>query len=160
MYKFLLVIALLTAAATSAFAQTAAKSAARNDSVEQAVLRATQEWLDADERHDRAALDKIIASDFFGTAPGGRTVYKRDVIPAEGSEGHGLAISTEDVKARVFGDTAVVTGRGISKTPPSAAPGDAAKPAVRPELRFTVVFVKRADHWQMVAAHLSPVARE
>jgi ketosteroid isomerase-like protein len=152
MSKFLLLIALLTAAATAAFAQTTAKSAAPDNSVEQAVLRATQDWLDADERHDRAALDKLIASDFLGTAPGGRTVYKRDIIPAEGTaEGHSLGITGQDLNVRVFGDTAIVTGRGIAKTPERAAQG---------ELRFTVVFVKRADRWQMVSAHLSPVPKE
>ncbi len=151
MNKFLLVTALLVTAATAAFAQTGAKSATADDS-EQAVLRVTQDWLDADERHDRAALDKIIASDFVGTAPRGRTVYKRDIIPeANSTEAHGLNITTQDVKARVFGETAIVTGRGIGKTPERAAQG---------ELRFTVVFVKRADQWQLVAAHLSPVPKE
>ena len=61
MHKFLLVIALLTTAATAAFAQTTAKSAEPDNSVEKAVLRVTQQWLDADEKHDRAALDQIIA---------------------------------------------------------------------------------------------------
>jgi ketosteroid isomerase-like protein len=150
MNKFLLVTALVITAATSAFAQTTAKSAAPDDS-EQAALRATQDWVDADDRHDRAALDKIIASDFLGTAPGGRTVYKRDIIPEGPSEQHGLGINAQDLKARVFGETAIVTGRGVAKTPERAAQG---------ELRFTVVFVKRADRWQMVAAHLSPVPKE
>jgi len=72
-------------------------------------------------------------------------VSKTDVIPAEGSAGHGLAISGQDIKVRVFGDTAIVTGRGVPK-----AQG-------QPELRITVVFVKRADRWQMVAGHLSAV---
>lgn len=151
MHKLLLVIALLTAAATAAFAQTAAKSAAQSDSVEQTVLRLTQEWLDADEKHDRAALDKIIASDFSGIAPRGRTVYKRDIIPEAGTtEGRGLDITTQDVKVRVFGDTAIVTGRGVSKNP---------RPE-RGELNFTVIFVKRADRWQLVGAHLSPIPAE
>jgi ketosteroid isomerase-like protein len=151
MYKFLLVAALLATAAASAFAQTAAKSAPADDG-EQAVLRVTQDWLDADERHDRAALDKIIASDFVGTAPRGRTVYKRDIIPEAGTtEGHALNITTQDVKVRVYGETAIVSGRGIGKTPERAAQG---------ELRFTVVFVKRDSQWQLVAAHLSPVPKE
>lgn len=152
MHKFLLVIALVTTAATAAFAQMTAGPVEQNDGVEQAVLRVTQEWLDADERQDRAALDKIIASDFLGTAPRGRTVYKRDIIPAEGTTGgHSLGISGQDIKVRVFGDTAIVTGRGVAKTKERAEQG---------ELRFTVVFVKRSDRWQMVAAHLSPVPKE
>ena len=144
---FLLVTSLLIAAAMPAFAQTTAKPETSN-SAEQTVLKLTQEWLDAEDRVDRAALNRIIADDFLGTGPVGTTVSKTDVIPGEGSEGHGLAISGQDIKVRVFGDTAIATGRGIPK-----AQG-------RPELRFTVVFVKRTDRWQMVAGHLSTVPQE
>jgi ketosteroid isomerase-like protein len=148
MHKTLLFIALLIGAATPALAQTAAKMTEQNNSAEQAVLKLTQEWLAAEDSVDRAALNRIIADDFLGTGPMGTTVSKTDVIPREGSEGHGLAISGQDIKVRVFGDTAIVTGRGVPKT------------QERPELRITVVFVKRADRWQMVAGHLSAVPRE
>ena len=152
MPKGLLFMALLIAAATPALAQTANKATEQNNSVEQAVLKVTQEWLDADERHDRAALNRIIADDFLGTAPGGNTVSKTDIIPREGTaaDAHGLNISAQDVKARVFGDTAIVTGRGVPKTPERSERG---------EIRFTVVFVKRAGAWQMVGAHLSSIPR-
>ena len=172
MSKTTLIIVLLIAATTSDLAQTAiarqavrsvilnhvpndswvqAASQTQSDSAEQAVLKATQDWLAADERQDRAALNKIIADDFVGIGPRGTTVSKRDVIPREGTaEGHGLLISGQDIKARVFGDTAIVTGRGVPKT----------QQEERPEMRFTVVFVKRADSWQMVGAHLSGIPRE
>ncbi len=152
MQKPLLVIALLIAAATPAFAQTTASVTEQNSSVEQAVLKVTQEWLAADERQDRAALNRIIADDFLGTGPRGTTVSKRDVIPREGaaSEGHGLSIDGQDIKVRVFGDAAIVTGRGVPKT----------QAGERPELRFTVVFLRRAGSWQMVAGHLSAMPRE
>jgi ketosteroid isomerase-like protein len=153
MHKTLLVVAVLIAAATPALAQTAAKIPEQNTSVEQAVLKVTQEWLAADERQDRAALNRIIADDFLGTGPMGTTVSKRDVIPREGTaaDAHGLSISGQDMKVRVFGDTAIVTGRGVPKTQDQEE---------RPELRFTIVFVRRADSWQMVAGHLSGVRRE
>ncbi len=142
MRKLLLVTSLFIAAAMPAFAQTTAK-AEQNNGAEQAVLKLTQEWLDAEDRVDRAALNRIIADDFLGTGPRGNTLTKTDVIPADGVT-HGLAISGQDIKVRVFGDTAIVTGRGLPKGAPE-----------RPELRITVVFVKRADRWQMVAGHLS-----
>lgn len=144
MRRFLLVISLFIAAAMPAFAQAAAKSE-QNSAAEQAVLKLTQEWLAAETSVDRAALKRIIADDFQGTGPMGTTVSKTDVIPKEGSS-HGLAISGQDLKVRVFGDSAIVTGRGIPTGPPD-----------RPELRMTVVFVKRADRWEMVAGHLSRV---
>ena len=145
MRKILLVTLLFIAAAIPAFAQTAAKPEQNNSAAEQAVLKLTQEWLDAETKADRAALNRIIADDFLGTGPRGTTVSKTDVIPREGSEAHGLAISGQDIKVRVFGDTAIVTGRGVPKVQD------------RPELRITVVFVKRADRWQIVAGHLSAV---
>lgn len=144
---FLLATSLLIAASMPALAQTTARPEP-NNVAEQTVLKLTQEWLAAEEHTDREVLNRIIADDFLGTGPMGTTVSKTDVIPAEGSGGHGLAISGLDIKVRVFGDTAIVTGRGVPKTKD------------RPELRFTVVFVKRADRWQMVAGHLSPVPQE
>ena len=151
MHRTLLIIALLTAAAGPAFTQTAAKTSEEKNSADQAVLKVTQEWLAADERQDRAALNSIIADDFLGTGPRG-TVSKSDILPREGSssESHGLSISSQDVKVRVFGETAIVTGRGVPKTQQEELP----------ELRFTVVFVHRGNSWQMVAAHLSAIPRE
>jgi len=144
MRKILLATAFFVAAAILALAQTTAKLE-QNNTAEQAVLKLTQEWLEAEDRVDRAAMKRIIADDFLGTGPMGTTVSKTDVIPREGPGGHGLAITGQDIKVRVFGDTAIVTGRGIPKV------------QNRPELRFTVVFLKRADLWQMVAGHLSGV---
>jgi ketosteroid isomerase-like protein len=144
MRKISLVTALFIATAMPAFAQTTAKPE-QDNSAEQAVLKLTQDWLAAEERIDRAVLNKIIADDFLGTGPMGTTVSKSDVIPAEGSGGHGLALSGQDLVVRVFGETAIVTGRGVPKVQD------------RPELRITVVFVKRANIWQMVAGHLSTV---
>jgi len=144
---FLLATSLLIAASMPALAQTTAKPEP-NNVAEQTVLKLTQEWLAAEETIDRAVLNRIIADDFLGTGPTGNTVSKTDVIPAEGSGGHGLSISGLDIKVRMFGDTGIVTGRGVPKAKD------------RPELRFTVVFVKRADQWQMVAGHLSPVPQE
>ncbi len=115
--------------------------------VEEAVLKVTREWLDAEERHDRATLQRIIADDFQGTAARGNTVFKEDVLPEEGTRSGGLALNTSDMKARVFGDTAVVTARGIQKS------------GEKRELRFTVVFTRRDNRWQMVAGHLSAIAK-
>ena len=152
MHKIVLLITLFIATAPAAYTQTPTNAATQTSNAEQAVLKLTQEWLDADEHQDRAALNRIIADDFLGTGPRGTTLSKTDVIPREGTgaEGHGLFISGQDMKARVFGDTAIVTGRGVPKGQQSE----------RPELRFTLVFVKRAERWQMVAGHLSGIPPE
>jgi hypothetical protein len=143
----LFLLGLLTVLASPAFAQTAPKTPDQTASPEQSVLQLTREWLAAEEANDRATLRRIIADDFQGTGPRGNTLVKEEVIPEEGSQS-GLAISASDMKARIFGDAAVVTARGVSKK------------GEKGELRFTVVYAKRDNRWQMVAGHLSRVPKE
>jgi ketosteroid isomerase-like protein len=142
MRRLCLIIGLLIAVVSPALAQTKAAS------TEETILQLTRDWLAAEERHDRAALQKIIADDFQATGPRGNTLFKDDVLPEEGAQSGGLSITTSEVKARVFGDTAVVTAHGVQKS------------GEKRELRFTVVFTKRDDRWQMVAGHLSGVPKE
>ena len=139
MQKLFLTLGLLIACALPLAAQTKAPA----QTAEAAVLQITREWLAAEERNDRPTLQRIIADDFEGTAMG-NTVSKDDVIPIEGSSG-GMAMTTSEMKARVFGDTAVVRVRATQKA------------GEKREVRFTVVFVKRGDEWKMVAGHLSAV---
>jgi ketosteroid isomerase-like protein len=142
MRRLCLICGLLIVVVSPALAQTKASS------TEEAILQLTRDWLAAEERHDRAALQKIIADDFQATGPRGNTLFKDDVVPEEGAQSGGLSITTSDVKARVFGDTAVVTANGVPKA------------GEKRELRFTVVFAKRDGRWQMVAGHLSAVPKE
>jgi hypothetical protein len=146
MQKLFLAMVLLSAAFTSAFAQTPTKPADQTANTEQALLKLTRDWLDAEERVDRATLQRIIADDFQGTGPMGNMVIKDEVIPEAGSRG-GLSVTASNLKARIFGDVGVVTGGGMSKS------------GEKGELRFTVIYAKRADTWQMVAGHLSAVPR-
>jgi hypothetical protein len=143
-----LIIVLLAGAVAPAITQTADKRTDKSANIEQTVLKLTRDWLDAEERHDRATLQRIIADDFQGTAPMGNTVFKEDVIPQEGTQARGLSVNAQELKARVFGDAAVVTGRGVQKS------------GEKRELRFTIIFAERKESWQMVAGHLSAVPRE
>jgi ketosteroid isomerase-like protein len=148
MRRLFLIIVLLAGAVAPAITQTADKRTDKSANIEQTVLKLTRDWLDAEERHDRATLQRIIADDFQGTAPMGNTVFKEDVIPQEGTQARGLSVNAQELKARVFGDAAVVTGRGVQKS------------GEKRELRFTIIFAERKESWQMVAGHLSAVPRE
>ena len=142
MRRLSLAAGLLIAVVTPLLAQTKVAS------TEEIILQLTRDWLAAEERHDRGALQKIIADDFQATGPRGNTLFKDDVLPEEGAQSGGLSITTSEVKARVFGNTAVVTVHGVQKS------------EEKRELRFTVIFAKRDDRWQMVAGHLSVVPKE
>jgi ketosteroid isomerase-like protein len=139
MRRLCLIVGLLIAVVSPLFAQT------KTASTEEIILQLTRDWLAAEEHHDRTTLQKIIADDFQATGPRGNTLFKDDVLPEEGAQSGGLSITTSELKARIFGDTAVVTAHGVQKA------------GEKRELRFTVVFAKRTDRWQMVAGHLSAV---
>ena len=149
MRRVLTAAAFVLASAVAAAGQAAGGGAAQGSGDEQAVLSVTREWVEAEGKRDRAALERIVGADFEGTGPGGNRVARSDVIPAEGTGGGGggggMAMKLDDLKARVFGDAAVVTGRGLP-----TAEG-------RPEVRFTLVYAKRQGGWQMVAGHISLV---
>ena len=99
---------------------------------------------------DRTALERIIASEWTTTGPDGRTSDRARVLAQVFETGvhriHNLKI--DDVKARVFGDAAVVTGR-------TRGVGEFEGAAYDVVIRFTDVFVRRAGQWQAVASHSS-----
>jgi ketosteroid isomerase-like protein len=67
--------------------------------------------------------------------------------PRDGTE----RLKIDDVLVRVFGDSAVVTGRTV------ASSGGAKPETVT--LRFTDVFVRRGSRWEVVASHATQVTR-
>ena len=141
----LIFVLLIGPAAFSFTGATISQTPAKADNAEEAVLKVAREWLDAEERHDRATLQRIIADDFEGTAARGNIVLKKDIVPQAGAEAGSLSISTSDMKVRFFGDTAVLTAHGVQKS------------GEKRELRLTIIFTRRDNQWQMVAGHISAV---
>jgi len=116
-----------------------------------------QELLDLQQRlarawttGDRTAIEHIIAADWTVTGPDGRVSTRADVLrDAFETKVHRIAaIEIDDVQVRVFGDTAVVTGRTHGR-------GEYANTPYEVRIRFTDVFVRRDGRWQAVASHAS-----
>jgi ketosteroid isomerase-like protein len=59
-----------------------------------------------------------------------------------------IAITVDDVRVKVFGDAAVVTGRTHGR-------GESGKTPYDVVIRFTDTFVRREGQWQAVASHAS-----
>ncbi|HEV8241577.1 MAG TPA: nuclear transport factor 2 family protein [Thermoanaerobaculia bacterium] len=108
-----------------------------------------QERIQAQIGADAAALDRLYAEDFIGIGPSGTVRTKAQVI-ADFTSGslRFQSITTDDVQWRVYGDTAVETGR-------STMVGQDKAKAVPRDNRFTRVWVKRHGRWQLVANHYS-----
>src|SRR5215218_4508300 len=146
-----LVIAVLvfTASASIALGQ---KQSARRDSkksVEQAIRQVDHERIQAQIEADVMALDRIYADDFIGIGPSGRVRTKAQVISDFTSGDLKFqSITTDDVRVRVYGNTAVETGR-------STMNGQDKGKTVPRDNRFTRVWVKQQGRWRLVANHYS-----
>jgi ketosteroid isomerase-like protein len=96
-----------------------------------------------------ADLDRLYAEDFIGIGPSGTVRTKAQVIADFTSGGLRFqSITTDDVQWRIYGDTAVETGR-------STMSGQDKDKVVPRDNRFTRVWVKRRGRWQLVANHYS-----
>ena len=151
MKRTLIIAVLVLTAASIALGQ---KQSARRDqrrSVEQVIRQLDHERIQAQIHADRVALDRIYADDFIGIGPSGTVRTKPQVLADFTS--HDLkfqSITTDDVRIRVYGNTAVETGR-------STMNGQDRGKAVPRDNRFTRVWVKQQGRWRLVANHYSPL---
>ena len=117
--------------------------------VEQVIRKLDNERIQAQIHADVAALERIYADDFIGVGPSGTVRTKPQVISDFTSgELKFQSITTDDVQVRIFGNTAVETGR-------STMNGQDRGKAVPRENRFTRVWVKQQGRWRLVANHYS-----
>lgn len=159
--KRVVVIAVLIAAASSlALSQTvvtkpdqskptgekvAAKVAAPA-SAEQAVKQLFDELVISYTKNDAAAPTRIFAEDFIFTNPFGELMTKEQRIGEIKPGGIQFdSYTVDDVKVRVYGDTAVVTNQ-------ATLAGKRGDQVLSGQYRGTSVFVKKGGTWQVVAA--------
>ena len=104
------------------------------------------------ERVDVAALNRILSDDLIYTHANGLQQTKAELIGVLGSGDMKYeSITTDDVRVRIFTETAVVTGRALIKI---KAHGEEQSF----KLCYLDVYVKQDGRWQMVAWQSSRVA--
>jgi len=120
-------------------------------SVEQIIRQLDNERIQAQIHADAAALDRLYADDFIGIGPSGTVRTKPQVI-ADFTAGtlKFQSITTDDVRVRVYENTAVETGL-------STMIGEDKGKTVPRDNRFTRVWVKQQGRWRLVANHYSLV---
>jgi ketosteroid isomerase-like protein len=140
---------LLLTAAPIALAQEQSARRDQRRSVEQVIRQLDHERIQAQIGADAVALDRIYANDFIGIGPSGTVRTKPQVISDFTSGDLKFqSITTDDVRVRVYGNTAVETGRSIMS-------GQDKGKTVPPDNRFTRVWVKQQGRWRLVANHYS-----
>jgi len=148
MRQTLAVVVLLATAALAA-AQKEIGKGPENTGVQQTIRKLDDERIQAQIHADAAALDRLYADDFIGVGPSG-TVRSKPQVIADFTLGtlKFQSITTADVQVRIYGNTAVETGRSTMKG------ADNGK-AVPQDTRFTRVWVKQQGRWRLVANHYS-----
>jgi ketosteroid isomerase-like protein len=110
-----------------------------------ALVRADAARMEAMVASDYSTLQQVLADDLTYVHSTGRMQSKSELIASMRSgEVHYQSITTDGVKARVYGSTAVITGGA------KMVVGSAAKPAAF-SLRYTAMYVNQAGHWRLVA---------
>jgi uncharacterized protein (TIGR02246 family) len=138
----------LVLAATLA-AQAKEPKADSDAAVSQALKATEQAWLDAEKNNDPAAFEKLVADDWIAITPDGKTQTKAERA-AEIKAAHVSSATLGDMKVRIFGDTAVVTG-----TDEAVTMTDGKKSS--DHYVWTDVFVKRNGKWLAVASQTAQV---
>lgn len=124
---------------------------------EQELKRLEDEWLGSYLRGDKQIFDRIVADDFTGTDESAKVrdkAQERELVQAPPASVK-TSLTNEDVRVRIYADTAIVTGRIVINT------HLAGQAVAHFESRFTDTFLKRQGRWQVAARHYSrlPVER-
>jgi uncharacterized protein (TIGR02246 family) len=113
------------------------------------VTRLERVWNDAHLHGDATALDNLWADDFVAILPRMAPLGKQDALALfRSGRMKFLRCESSEVTVRVYGDTAVATGRLLR----SREFGDQ---TLQDNWRFTKVYVRRAGQWRVVAFHAS-----
>jgi uncharacterized protein (TIGR02246 family) len=124
---------------------------------EQAILQLERDMQAASLKNDMTLFEKLAADDYVATNPLGMVATKAESL-ASAKYFKMDSLNTDDVKVRVYGDAAVVTGRATVKaqmTPPGGTAQD-----ISGQYRYTRVYVKQQGQWRLAAFHLGPIAQQ
>jgi uncharacterized protein (TIGR02246 family) len=105
--------------------------------------RLARAWVE----RDRAFIETLLAPEWTVTDAAGQMLTKQQVLDEAFSSGERRieSMAIDEVRVRIYENTAVVTGRTRATGSYRGERGSAT-------LRFTDVFVKRDGRWQVVAS--------
>lgn len=152
MKQVIIVAVLVFAMPIFASAQTKNKAANKLSKIEQQILQLEKEGREAALSNDVEANDRLLADNWMNTNANGTTTTKARLMELlKSSPFKIMSIEDDDVMVRVYGDSAVVTGRATSKR----IGQDNA--VITGQVRFTRVYAKQKGQWKVVAAQSTPI---
>lgn len=142
-------IIFLTAIVLCSVGQRARSQTNESNAAERQVRKMERAWLDAYEKHDMNAMNTIVADDFVITNGLRQTKSQiMDSIKAPPDPANPQKHFTEDVQARVYGNTVILTGLVISEFRHNGK-------SVQQQMLYTDTYVRHGRRWQVVTSHLS-----
>ena len=146
----------LLAAATSAAAQTGPGAAtpqpapaAQQGGAEQALIKLDRELMDATVSNDMALFKRTALDSYVFVNPGGG--LDEGTQPHPGPPAKFESLVPEDVRVRVHGDTAVLTGRATVKGRLGSGRD------ISGQYRYLRVFVRQGGQWRLAATSVVPI---
>lgn len=144
-----LVAVLLVAGSSMAFGDVKSDNA----TIEKTILQMERDWTEAGLKKDFATLDRVIADDWVATDFQGKSVTKAQAIAdLKSGSSTNQTVTLGEMKVRVFGNTAVVTGSDTEKSTYKGKDSSG-------KYVWTDVFVNRNGRWQAVASQSTKVEK-
>ncbi|HWF65369.1 MAG TPA: nuclear transport factor 2 family protein [Rhizomicrobium sp.] len=112
----------------------------------QQVMNVTEEWIAAENKHDTAALGRLLDDKFISTfaanRPRGKDAFIKGIVagPIDPTQSQSLT----DVSVVIDGDTAVTVGTDTFHS--------ATKPPLA--LRYTITYVHKQGRWVALGEHI------
>ena len=146
MKRIIIFVGLVFAMSVAVMGQ--AKDKSGDGNTEQLILRLENEGREATLKNDLAATDRLLADNWININADGSVTTKAKLLELlKAGSFTILSIENDEVKVRVFGDAAIVTGRSTTKRA-----GEGSEILTR-QVRFTRVYAKNHGRWQVVSAH-------
>jgi ketosteroid isomerase-like protein len=138
--------------AVGALSQTTGQT--KTGTEEQELLKLMNDWMNAEVKADMAFLDRFIADDWVSTDPAGAVWTKAQFLAGlKSGEGEVISFTLDNMKARIYGDAAVVTGRMTAKQRFQGKD-------ISGQYQCTDMLIKKAGRWQCVATHISTITQK
>lgn len=115
------------------------------------VTNLQQQWTESYAKGDAAFLERHLSDDYIDTFPDGTVLDRNGEIESVKS---GTVAFTEipgEINVRIYGEAAVITGRSTIKAKLKGQD-------VSGEHRFTHVWIRQDDRWQVVASQVTRIA--
>jgi len=122
---------------------------------ERDVLKLNKEYEEAIARRDATVHERLFATDYTYTPGNGNIMGREDHMSfTKSGTVEVKSLRSEDVRVRVYGETAVVNGMWVS------VDKRIGREFAERRIRYLIVYVRREGRWQIVAEQRTGVAAQ